>query len=53
MLESLLILVPLSVGLVLALLGVLAWCIDNGQFDSLDAEAERILDERSTGPTEH
>lgn len=45
MLGSLLLLVPLSVVLVLALLGLLAWCVENGQFDNLDAEGERILHE--------
>jgi cbb3-type cytochrome oxidase maturation protein len=45
MLGSLLLLVPLSVVLVLALLGLLAWCVESGQFDNLDAEGERILHE--------
>ncbi len=45
MLGSLLILVPVSVLLVLALLGLLAWCIDSGQFDDLESEGERILED--------
>jgi cbb3-type cytochrome oxidase maturation protein len=45
MLGSLLILVPLSVLLVLALLGLLAWCIESGQFDDLECEGERILED--------
>ena len=36
-------LIPLSVVLVLAILGFLAWAVYGGQFEDLDAEAERIL----------
>jgi cbb3-type cytochrome oxidase maturation protein len=41
--ESLYILVPLSVLLVLAILGVFAWALHGGQFDGLDDEGQRIL----------
>lgn len=43
--ESLYVLLPVSVVLVLAILGVLAWAIFRGQFDSLEQEGLRILQE--------
>lgn len=45
-------LIPLSVVLVLAILGFLAWAVYGGQFEDLDAEAERILldDDRAASP---
>ncbi|MEI6382041.1 MAG: cbb3-type cytochrome oxidase assembly protein CcoS [Betaproteobacteria bacterium] len=43
--EILFLLIPLSVVLVLFILGGLWWAIHSGQFDSLDAEGERILHE--------
>jgi cbb3-type cytochrome oxidase maturation protein len=36
-------LVPLSVVLVLGLIGLLAWTLHNGQFDNLEHEGVRIL----------
>ena len=41
--ESLYLLIPLSVGLVLAVLAVFAWALKEGQFEDLDGVAERIL----------
>lgn len=41
--ESLYLLIPLSVGLVLLILGVFGWALHGGQFDDLDREGERIL----------
>jgi len=41
--EILFLLIPLSVALVFFILGGLWWAVDRGQFDDLDAEAERIL----------
>ncbi|MES2940778.1 MAG: cbb3-type cytochrome oxidase assembly protein CcoS [Pseudomonadota bacterium] len=41
--DILFILIPLSVALALAVLGALAWAVWRGQFDSVDAEGERIL----------
>lgn len=41
--ESLYILIPLSVALVLAILAVFGWALNKGQFEDLDAEGERIL----------
>lgn len=41
--DILFLLIPLSVALALAILGALAWAVWRGQFDSLEAEGERIL----------
>lgn len=41
--ESLYLLIPLSVGLVLALLAVFGWALHKGQFEDLESEGERIL----------
>ena len=41
--DILFLLVPLSVLLGLLILGALGWAVWRGQFDALDAEAERIL----------
>ena len=41
--EILFLLVPLSVVLVLAILGGLWWAVEHGQFDDLEREGERIL----------
>ncbi|MFN3564642.1 MAG: cbb3-type cytochrome oxidase assembly protein CcoS [Burkholderiaceae bacterium] len=43
--DSLYLLIPLSIVLVLAIGGLLAWSVLSGQFDDLDAEGRRILDE--------
>jgi|GEM_PF-1492867 len=43
--ESLYLLIPLSVGLVLVILAVLGWAVQRGQFEDLDGEGERILEE--------
>ena len=45
-------LVPLSVVLVFAIVGVLAWSIWSGQFDDIERQGERILedDDGPTGP---
>jgi cbb3-type cytochrome oxidase maturation protein len=43
-------LVPLSVVLVLAIVGVLAWSVWNGQFDDLEQQAERILEDDDDPP---
>ena len=42
--EILYLLIPLSVVLVLLILAALSWAVSRGQFDSLDEEAQRILD---------
>jgi cbb3-type cytochrome oxidase maturation protein len=41
--DSLYLLIPLSVALVLAILAVFGWALHGGQFEDLDSEAERIL----------
>jgi cbb3-type cytochrome oxidase maturation protein len=41
--DILFLLVPLSVVLVLAILGGLWWAIYTGQFDDIEAEGEKIL----------
>lgn len=42
--DSLYLLLPVSVLLVLALIGVFAWAINAGQFDDLDREGWRVLE---------
>jgi cbb3-type cytochrome oxidase maturation protein len=41
--DVLFILIPLSVALALIILGALGWAVWRGQFEGVDAEAERIL----------
>ena len=43
--ESLYLLIPLSAGLVLAILAVLGWAVEHGQLEDLDGEGERILED--------
>lgn len=43
--ESLYLLIPLSVVLVLLIGGVLVWAVMSGQFEELDDEGKRVLDE--------
>lgn len=43
--DILFLLIPLSIVLALAILGALAWAVWRGQFEGIDAEGERILDE--------
>jgi cbb3-type cytochrome oxidase maturation protein len=43
--EILYLLVPLSVVLVFFILGGLWWAVDRGQFEDIEGEAERILDD--------
>ncbi len=42
--DSLYLLLPLSVLLVLALIGVFAWALHGGQFDDLEREGWRVLE---------
>jgi cbb3-type cytochrome oxidase maturation protein len=42
--DILFLLIPLSVGLGLLILGALGWAVWRGQFDGIDAEGQRILD---------
>ena len=41
--DILFILIPLSVVLVFAVIGIFAWALNAGQFDDLEREGERIL----------
>jgi hypothetical protein len=41
--DILYLLVPLSVVLVLAITGLLAWAVSTGQFDDIEREGQRIL----------
>ena len=41
--DILFLLIPLSVALAFLILGALGWAVWRGQFDSVDAEGERIL----------
>ncbi|WP_428423039.1 cbb3-type cytochrome oxidase assembly protein CcoS [Methylibium sp.] len=43
--DSLYLLLPLSVLLALGVLGVFAWAVHHGQFDDLDREGARVLEE--------
>lgn len=42
--DSLYLLLPMSVLLVLALIGLFAWALGSGQFDDLEREGLRVLD---------
>jgi len=50
--ESLYLLLPMSVLLVLALIGLFAWALHAGQFDDLEREGLRVLEDEdgSSGP---
>lgn len=48
--ESLILLIPLSVLLVAGGIAVFLWAVDNGQFDDLDAGADQALADESTAP---
>jgi cbb3-type cytochrome oxidase maturation protein len=43
--ESLYLLIPLSIVLVLGIAGVLVWAVMSGQFENMEQEGTRILDE--------
>ena len=42
--ESLFLLLPMSVLLVLAVIGIFAWALQAGQFDDLNREGWRVLE---------
>jgi cbb3-type cytochrome oxidase maturation protein len=50
--DALYLLIPLSVLLVLGIGGVLAWSVLSGQFDDLEAEGRRILDDNPPRKTD-
>jgi len=43
--DILYLLIPMSVLLVLAVLGLFAWAVGGGQFDDLEREGTRVLEE--------
>jgi cbb3-type cytochrome oxidase maturation protein len=43
--ESLYLLIPLSAVLVLAIIAVFGWALESGQFEDLENEGRRILDD--------
>jgi cbb3-type cytochrome oxidase maturation protein len=47
--DALYLLIPLSVVLILAIGGLLVWAAMSGQFESLDEEGRRILDDDGGG----
>jgi cbb3-type cytochrome oxidase maturation protein len=52
--DILFLLVPLSVLLALAIIGILAWAVWAGQFDDIEREGQRILvhqDEKESADT--
>lgn len=49
--DSLYLLLPLSVLLVLALIGLFAWALEAGQFDDLEREGARLLDDEEPPTT--
>jgi cbb3-type cytochrome oxidase maturation protein len=48
--DILYLLIPMSSLLVLGIVGIFAWALARGQFDDLDQEGARILDE-AQGPS--
>jgi cbb3-type cytochrome oxidase maturation protein len=48
--DSLYLLIPLSVVIVLAIAGLLVWAAMSGQFEDLESEGRRILEEDSGAP---
>jgi len=48
--DTLYLLLPMSVLLVLGLIGLFAWALHGGQFDDLDREAWRIVDNVESAP---
>jgi cbb3-type cytochrome oxidase maturation protein len=50
--ESLYLLIPLSVVLVFGILLVFAWSLGNGQFDDLEAQGRRVVDDDDSPQSE-
>lgn len=47
--DILYLLIPLSVVLVFLIIGVFAWAVNSGQFEDVEKEGERILDDAHDG----
>jgi cbb3-type cytochrome oxidase maturation protein len=50
--ESLYLLIPVSIVIVLVIGGLLAWSVLGGQFDDIEVEGRRILDDERTDVSE-
>jgi len=50
--DSLFLLIPLSIVFVLLIGGVLVWAVLSGQFENLEAEGARILEDKDHGPAD-
>ena len=48
--ESLYILIPIAVIFVLVAIGLFVWSVESKQFDDLDREAHRILEDDDNSP---
>lgn len=48
--EILLVLIPLSIVLIVAGVAAFVWAVRDGQFENLDAEAARVLDDEGPPP---
>jgi cbb3-type cytochrome oxidase maturation protein len=48
--ESLYFLIPLSLLVLLAAIGLLVWAVNSGQYDDIEREAERILQDDELPP---
>ncbi|MBU6259504.1 MAG: cbb3-type cytochrome oxidase assembly protein CcoS [Burkholderiales bacterium] len=46
--EILYFLIPMSITVVLIIMGVFGWALHSGQFDDLEREGERILTDEAT-----
>ena len=46
--EIVLILIPLSAVVILAAVGIFLWAVDNGQFEDLDRQGQKVLFEETT-----
>jgi cbb3-type cytochrome oxidase maturation protein len=49
--DILYLLIPLSVVLAFAIIGVFAWAVKSGQFEDIEGEGERILDAKPPDTT--
>jgi cbb3-type cytochrome oxidase maturation protein len=48
--DILFVLLPLSVALVLAILALFAWALRGGQFEDLEREGQRLLEQNEDDP---
>lgn len=50
--DAMYLLIPLSVAIVLGVAALLAWMVMAGQFDDLDAEGRRVIEDDAVGTEE-